>query len=219
MGARAAVSGSTLLQEPSDEGRNAITSLLDGFKENGGFGGAGLVLGVWSASLDAYANGQSALLDAVERVLGSLPLVGASGLGPWASSKFKECMSVVGLEPAEVESLKPVLVNTGHVASASSDEAAGRYLSVKMRVLQNPPSSTDAFSSVLNGVESYVEEGVLGMDSIKIAEIELGVGGPPFVIEVPFPDSVKGSVQSVIQSVFSRLRDIYLQVSGVRVWE
>ena len=219
LGTRVAVSGSTLLQEPSDEGRNAITSLLDGFKENGGLGGAGLALGAWSATLDAYANGQSALLDAVERVLGSLPLVGASGLGPWASSKFKECMSAVGLEPAEVESLKPVLVNTGHVASTSSDEAAGRYLSVKMRVLQNPPSSTDAFSSVLNGVESYVEEGVLGMDSIKIAEIELGAGGPPFVIEVPLPDSVKGSAQSVIQSVFSRLRDIYLQVSGVRAWE
>ena len=43
------------------------------------------------------------------------PLASASGLGAWAADALGSCVQALGLEPAELDALKPVLVNTGHV--------------------------------------------------------------------------------------------------------
>ena len=148
LGPRAAVSAATLVDEGSIEGRSVINSALDGLRANGGAAGgaAGIVLDAWSWMLGAYAEGQDALVSGVRDCLDAVPLVGASGLGTWASGKLESAIEGVGLQPAEIGALKAVLVNSGHVASKGEGSFASGYVTVKKRVIAYPASSTDLFS-------------------------------------------------------------------------
>ena len=223
LGPRAAVSAATLVDEGTDEGRTALNSMLDGLKENGGFavGALGVVLDVWSAMLVAYSDGQQAVAGAIEKGLNSVPLVGESGLGTWAADKLKGAIEGVGLEPAEVGALKPVLVNSGHVAGKAEDGPAQAYMTVKQTIIAHPLMSTDLFSSVLTEAEATALSSIEGLgDSVEIASIELsGSGGVSIPITIPLPDAAKEFGVSAVQEVFARLRSFYVEVSGARVWE
>ena len=223
LGPRAAVAAATLVDEGSDEGRTALNSALDGLRENGGIavGAAGIVLDVWSWLLKAYADGQDAITGAIEHGLNGLPLVGASGLGTWAADKLKGAIKDVGLQPAEVGALKPVLVNSAHVAAKGEGSFASGYLSVKQRIVAHPLMSTDLFSSVLTEAERTAVASIEGLgDSVQIASIELlGEGGPSIPITIPLPDAVKAQGIGAIQGLFDQLRSFYVETTGVRVWE
>ena len=223
LGPRAAVSAATLVDEGSAEGRTALNSALDGLRENGGVvvGAAGIVLDAWSWLLKAYADGQDAVTGAIEHGLNGLPLVGASGLGTWAADKLKGTIKDMGLQPAEVGALKPVLVNSAHVAAKGEGSFASGYLSVKQRIVAHPLMSTDLFSSLLTEAERMAVTSIEGLDdSVQIASIELlGDGGPSIPITIPLPDAVKSQGLGVVQSVFDQLRSFYVETTGVRVWE
>ena len=223
LGPRAAVSAATLVDEGSDEGRTAINSALDGLRDSGGavVGAAGIVLDAWSWLLVAYSDGQGAVIGAVKQGLNALPLVGASGLGTWASDKLKSAIESVGLQPVKVGALKPALVNTRHVADKGEGQFASGYLSVKRIVVEHPLMSTDLFSSLLTDVERMALEQVEGMgDSLEIASIELvGEGGLSIPITIPIPEEVKSQGIGAIQGIFDRVRSFYIETTGVRVWE
>ena len=194
LGPRAAVSASTLVDEGTSEGKSAVNSALDGLKENGGavIGAAGIVLDAWSWMLVAYGEGQDALVGGIEQGLNALPLVGASGLGTWASEKLTDAIGTVGLQPAEVGALKPVLVNSGHVASRGEDGFASGYLSVKKTVIAHPLASTNLFSALLSDAEREAVSRIEGLgDSVEIASLELTDHGPSIPITVPLPPEVK----------------------------
>lgn len=223
LGPRAAVSAATLVDEGSDEGRNVLNSALDGLRANGGaaVGAMGMVLDAWSFMLGAYANGQDALMSGIEDGLNALPLVGASGLGTWAADKLRSSIEGLGLQPAEIGALKPVLVNSGHVAAKSDGSLAGGCLSAKQGIAAHPSGSTDLFSGILGGVEQEAVEGIEGMgDTIEVASIDLlGDGGLSIPIRIPLPASAKESAVSAIQDLFARIRGFYVEATGVRVWE
>ena len=223
LGPRAAISAATLVDEESDEGRTAINSLLDGLKEDGGVlvGAAGMVLDAWSWMLSAYADGQDALVGGVKGGLNSLPLVGASGLGTWASEKLSEAIEGVGLQPAEIDALKPVLVNSAHVAAKGDGSFAQGLVSMKQRVVSHPQAATDLFSAVMTDAEQAALARIDGLgDSIEIASIELlGDGGPSIPITIPIPDEAKAQGISAIQSIFGQLRAQHAETMEVRPWE
>lgn len=223
LGPRAAISASTLLDQGSDEGRTAINSALDGLRENGGIfvGAAGIVLDLWSWMLTTYSDGQEAVEKGVRDGLDSLPLVGASGLGTWAAKKLKKAVEAVGLQPAEVGALKPVLVNSAHVAAKGESSFSTRLLSIKQGVLAHPQPAADLFSAVMNDAERTALAQVSGIgDSVEIASIELlGSGGPSIPITIPIPDSVKGAGEAAIQGLFARIRSQHAQTMEVRAWE
>ena len=223
LGPRAAVSAATLVDEGSDEGKTIVNSLLDGLRENGGVlvGAAGIVLDAWSWMLKAYSDGQAALTGGIAAGLDALPLVGASGLGTWASEKLTDVIKTAGLQPAKIGALKPVTLNSAHVASKAEGSFASAYTGLKQRVVSHPLMSTDLFSAVMTEAErtalARVDE--LG-DSIEIASIELfGEGGPAIPITIPIPDEAKAAGSSLIQSVFEQLRSYHASTSGVRAWE
>lgn len=223
LGPRAALAAATLVDEGSAEGRTALNSALDGLKENGGVavGAAGMVLDAWSWLLKAYADGQNAVTGAIEHGLNGLPLVGASGLGTWAADKLKGVAKGVGLQPAEVGALKPVIVNSAYVAAKGEGSFASGFMSVKQRIVTHPLMSTDLFSSVLTEAEQAAVSSIEGLgDSVQIASIELlGDGGPSIPITIPLPETVKSQGVGAIQSVFEELRSFYFETTGVRVWE
>ena len=223
LGPRAAVAAATLVDEGSDEGRTALNSALDGLRENGGFavGAAGIVLDAWSWLLKAYGDGQDAVTGAIEHGLNGLPLVGASGLGTWAAGKLKDGIESVGLQPAEVGALKPVLVNSAHVAAKGEGSFASGYLSMKQRIVAHPLMSTDLFSSLLTEAERTAVSSIEGLgDSVQIASIELlGEGGPSIPVTIPLPDAVKAQGAGAVQVLIGELRSFYFETTGVRVWE
>ncbi|MBQ9043541.1 MAG: molybdenum cofactor biosynthesis enzyme [Eggerthellaceae bacterium] len=223
LGPRAAVSAATLVDEGSDEGKTALNSALDGLRESGGaaVGAVGIVLDAWSWLLVAYADGQDALTSAIRHGLDSLPLVGASGLGTWASDKLNSVIGDVGLQPAKIGALKPVIVNSAHVAAKGEGSFASGYVSVKQRIVAHPLMSADLFSSLLTEAERMALEKVDGLgDSIEIASIEIaGDGGPSIPITIPLPDAVKFQGVSAIEGLFDQLRSFYVETTGVRVWE
>lgn len=222
LGTRAAVAAATLLAEPANEGATVISSLLDGIADEGGaaVGALGIVLDCWSSLLSAYTDGQKALDGAVADGLDGLPLASASGLGTWAAGALRKAVSAVGLEPVELDALKPVLVNAAHVAEADDGAFSARLLSLKRQAIANPLSSTDAFSSVVGSVEQAIVGGIEAFDGkIEIARIELlGEGGPSVPLEVSLPPAAKELASGFVEDVANALRSAYAQVSGVVAW-
>lgn len=222
LGARAAVSAATLVADSSEEGATVVSSLLDGVKDQGGaaVGALGTVLDCWSGLLGAYAQGQEALDDAVSSSLDGLPLTGASGLGAWAAGALREAVRAVGLAPAELDALKPVLVNSAHVAARDEGAFGARLLSLKEQAIAHPLGSNDVFATIVGTVETEVVEGIQGFDgSVEIAVIELWDGGPSFPVSIALPQAAKDAASDLVQRVADGLRGVYAQVTGVRVWE
>lgn len=223
LGPRAAVSAATLVDEGSEEGRNVINSLLDGLRQGGGaaVGAVGIVLDLWSRLLMAYSNGVEALVGGVRVALDQIPLASASGLGTWAAERLRELIGDIGLEPAKLEALKPVLVNSVHVAQKDDGALASGLVSIKQRVIAHPLSSTSLFSSLLSDAEKSAIAQVDGLgDSIEIASIELfGGAGPSIPLTIPLPEEAKRFGVGAIQSLFDRVRSACGELTGVRAWE
>lgn len=223
LGTRAAVSAATLVAEHSDEGSTVVSSLLDGIADHGGTlaGAGGLVLDCWSSLLSAYSDGQGALDDAVSSALDGLPLGGASGLGAWAAGALREVVAAVGLEPANLDALKPVLVNSGHVAAADDGAFSARLLSLKEQAVAHPLGSNDLFTSLVGAVEQGAVEGIQSFNGkVEIASIELlGEGGPSIPLEVSLPPAAKDAASDLVHRVADGVRSVYVGVTGVRIWE
>lgn len=222
LGPRAAVSAATLVDEGSGEGHTALNSMLDSLRgQSVAADAAGIVLDAWSGLLSAYAGGQESLASAIQQGLDGLPLMGASGLGTWASGKLTDAIEEVGLQPAEAGALKPVLVNSAYVAAKGEGSFASGFVSVKQRIVGHPLMSTDLFSALLTDAERAALAKVEGLgDSVEIASIQLlGEDGPSVPITIPLPEAVKAQGVSVVQDLFARLRSFSVEAAEVRVWE
>lgn len=223
LGMRAAVSAATLLSDPSGEGKSVLSSLLDGFKDQGGaaVGVVGVVLDCWSGLLYAYLEGQEGIETVIEGAIGALPFASASGLGSWAAATFEEAACALGLQPAKLDALKPVIVNSAHVASAGDAAFSARFIEVKQYAHEHSLMSTDLFSSLITEAEVAVCEDIVGFDgSIEIAMVELlGEGGPSVPITIVLPPEVKDMTTDFVSSLADGVRSVYVEVTGVRIWE
>lgn len=222
LGTRAAVSGATLLKDTSEEGKTVLNSLLDGIGEDGGglVGSARLLLDCWSGLLDAYGGGVQALTDTLSGVLNQLPLLGASGLGDWAANALTEGLRALGLEPADTTILKPVLVNTAHVAAADGSDFAVRYRSIQQRILDLPGSSTDLFSSLITAAESdALEELDRVGDGLILATVEIPAIGVSVPLTITIPSSLIDQGKGLVEEAGNALRSLQGTIVGRRVWE
>lgn len=220
LGMRAAVSAASLLADEADSEGDVLSSLLDGLGDGSAAGAFGVALDVWSGLLEAYGKGQDALDGAVGDALSELPLSSASGLGQWASGALRDAVAAAGLEPVDLSALKPVLVNSAHVALRDNTTFSAQLLSIKRQAIENPQDSTGALSSVIGSAEEVLA-GTVGSfsDGIDIAEIELFEGGPSISIKVALPPAVAQGAGAFIHDAADALRDVAASVSGVRPWE
>lgn len=223
LGARAAVSAATMLPDPSGEGESVLASLLDGVASDGGaLAGAGeMALDAWSALLGAYASGQDAVADAIDGLFGSIPLASESGLGSWGASAFSSAMESLGLEPADLDALKPVTVNSVHVARADSDSAfSKRFIAARDKALAASGPTSDVFSSLVVDAERSAYDALGVFDgSVEVARISpLGDGGPTIPIEIALPQSVRDAADGLVEEAADAVRSLYANVSGVRAW-
>ncbi len=218
LGNRAAVSGATLLQDSTDNNNSVITQLLDGFTEQEGAttGVLGVVLGCWNSFLYAYCNGQDAIADGIEQPINKIPFASVSGLGAWASGEFRRIVQDAGLEPANLAPLKPVVVNTEHIANKDSGAFAIRYLEVKNAAV-NVVGKASMFDTVITDTEEQIAS-VLDGDSELVSIKPLGNFGPSIPITLVLPKSVKDSTQEELHDIAKTLRSILPKELGGGTW-
>ena len=168
----------------------------------------------------AYAEGQQAVETGVAQALDGLPLASASGLGTWAADALGSCVGALGLQPAKLDALKPVVVNTQHVAAADEGAFAVRFLAVKRQALAFPSTTTDLFSSVVDSVEDAVLEELADSNgTIELAVIEFPVGGVSVPITITLPPAVVEAAGGLVDNLANALRSVCGEVTGVRAWE
>lgn len=223
LGARVAVSGATLLEEPAGPEGSAVSALLDGLDQDSGgaIGAARTVLEAWSALLETYGSGQDGLRTSIEAAFESVPIVGGSGLSDWASKNFKQAMESVGLQPADLDSPKPVLVNTALVAAKGTDSFAVNFRNAQDLALSGSAPASDSFSTLAAGVRSqgfaWIEE--MEEEGFEIARIELPVEGASIPVIIELPDVVGDQARGMIESALVAAGSAYVEGSGVRSWE
>ena len=223
LGTRAAVSGATLLEDPSPEGQTVITSLLDGFGGGGGaaVGAARIVLDCWSGLLRAYGEGQVALGSAAEAAVASVPLASASGLGGWAAGVLRDALASAGLQPARLDALRPVLVNSVHVASTGEERFSVTYRSVREQALRFSSPTADLFASVALELESEALDAVSAAErGVELARIELPVGDASIPVTVALPPSLTEGARDLVGRCFDAVGSLYAEVTEVvRPWQ
>lgn len=220
LGARAAVSGAALVEDDADDNATLITSLLDSLASDSGaaVGAARIVLDLWSGMLKTYEKGVQAASGSVTSVLDSISTNSDSGLGTWASGVLTSVVDAAGLEPADLNALKPAVLNTGHVASASSDTIAVTYTKMKNGALAASSSTTDIFSGLISNAHIEMTQTIDDLE-FTIATIEFPVGGISIPIKLALPQSAKDAANGLIDQCMTRLSMIAAHVSGYRAWQ
>ncbi len=219
MGARAAVSATTLVPDDT-EGASVIGNLLDGLADAPGAAvGAGrMVLTCWSALLGAYENGQSALAEGVEAALNGLPLVGAAGLGSWAADALRGALEAVGLEPADLRPLKPVLAQSAAVARADGGDYAVRFLSLREEVLSSPLSTANPLGTLADRIDRDAYDRLSSLE-IEVACIELPFGLGAIPLTVALPPLVIDGAQGLVERATEALRGVSGALGWADSWE
>lgn len=221
LGARAAISAATLAEDDSQETKNAITSLLDGFSNASGVpGGFSRLLDLWSAVLRAYSDGYEAIVAGVRESLGKLPLVGQSGLGSWVSEKLVSIIEDLGLQPAELSAYKPVLVNSGYILRADGKSVSQGFLKVKTTFSSVPVSGSflSAAISALGSISSDLA--IEGENKLLIASVDFfGIDGVSFPFSIALPPAVSGTTSSAIDQVFEKIKNVTGNESARNEWE
>lgn len=124
-------------------------------------------------------------------------------------------MQDLGLEPANLNALKPVLINSTYVANAEKSEdpstvmgQASKSFATKYLVVKDTAFKfDDVNNSILSAVSSGAElAAVLGLKDviysggvIEIATIEpLGSLGPSIPITIKLPEFATGTMQNIV---------------------
>lgn len=225
-GCRVAVSGATLVADPTGEGESVLTALLDSAAQSQTVAGsvagiADVALTCWSDLLHGYARGHDGLLAAVERGIDALPFAGDAGLGRMVAGALRDAVAAARLQPANTDALRPVLVNTAHVAAAGDGATLDALLRAKGAVAAHPLEGNDSFASVMGSLEEValerVEEAVGG---ITVAEVKVVPGaGEPFTVSLGLPPAVAEGARGAVSEAFAWLRRLQAQGGGERPWE
>ena len=222
LGTRAAVAGATLLADERERGGELMAAWAGELgQEHGALAGAGAIaVNAWTWLLRAYGDGQQALVGAIREALDGIPLLSACGLGSWAAEALTGAIEAAGLEPAELDVLKPVTVNTAHVAAAGSDGFAVRYAAVQQRARSASSSSCDLFVGIVDGMEREAYDAIEEVaGGLVVAELEFPVGGFKVPIRLTLPPSVKDAANGLVEDAAQALRGLYGSIVGLRPWQ
>lgn len=220
LGTRAAVGAAALLEDQAHDNSNVINSLLDGLDGSGGAatGAARMLLDCWSSLLQVYTNGISSLTDTIESALNSIPLFTKSGLGTWAAEALTSIISTLGFEPANLNALKPAILNTGHIASSDSSSFAVNFHQTKSRALSASSPSPDLFTGIVSNMEDDIHASISDMD-ITIATIEFPIGNSAIPITIKIPPAISDIANGVVDDICNTIVGVIGSVSGIRMWQ
>lgn len=219
LGTRVAVAGALIIGDETEAGESSISTILEKVFPQEGFLGsvAALAGNLWTGLLRSYEQGQTALMDAVEGGLSSFSTNTSSGLGAWARDMLSSMMETIGLQPSDVRSKKPILVNTARVVSYDGGRFAVTFRDVKQQGLASSTSS-----GLISGVASKVSEVVrnaLSSTEVSICEVELPFLNGTYTIEWALPEHIANAAGGAIDRALSALIGTVESSFGIRVWQ
>lgn len=223
LGTRVALSAATLVDDDADETATVISSLLDNlFADAAGGGVFNAALDMWSGLMVAYTKGTRSLTDTISAALDSLPLVGKLGLGKWAADSLQNAITTAGLEPPDLVSRKPLIVNSYYVASADSGAFCKGIANAKS-VLAHAygPIAQDPLSALVGIAGGQLLASYDSWDAtFVIARIELfGDSGTSIPVEITLPPAIKDAGASIVEQALSSLLVQTGQMAEVQRWE
>lgn len=192
MPARVAISGATLAPDEACDQGNVISGVAEGLvpAESLISGPAKTVFGAWGSMLAAYSNGTESLKTGFRKTLGAIPVVGTT-LSDSAVSAFEGVLGAAGIEPADLDTYKPVLVNTAHILERDSGNAAQALARLKQAAQMYGAVSMDDMRTLVNDIKAVPEvaelldEHGLEIAEIPLADIGLGTGNGTLYLPVP----------------------------------
>lgn len=219
---RAALSAATLVEDTSSRSESILTAFFDSVAGSFGLPGGvpDVIFSAWSALLRNYESLHDTVLCAIRDGLNRLPLFEKTGLGSWAANKLSGLIESVGLQPASLHALRPVVVNSVHVANKNANAIDARLIELKQRAVATPLQSLDLFWSLISGTEQAALQKVAGLASgVEIARIEIEGFGVSIPITLALPEVIVQTASDYIVALADQIRSIYGSVSGMRVWE
>ena len=134
-------------------------------------------------------------------------------------------MSDLGLEPANLKALKPVLVNSNYVAKAQESEdpetplgQASKSFAIKYLVVRDKAIGfSEATNSILSSISGEAEMAeALGVKDLlysggtfELATLSpLGDLGPNIPITIKLPEFAVGAMQNIVSSIAGALQSI-----------
>ena len=222
LGVRVAVSGATMVEEQAGEGRSVIASLLDGLSEQGGgaTSAARLLLSCWSRLLETYGAGQDSLIGGVETALGGVPLVSASGLGTWAANELRSLVEQAGLQPANLNALKSVVIDTGYVIERDDGAFSQRLAAAKGAAAAASTPSGDTFASLLAVMGGVFSDGIDGLEEgFEVARVEIPGLGIEVPLTIALPESLGQRARDALGGCLDAVASAYARAADERVWQ
>ncbi len=207
--ARVAISGATLAADPADDEGNVISDIAQGLvpPENLGSGLLKLVFGAWGSMLKAYTDGTEGIKQGINKLVGAIPVVGNT-LSEQAARAFETALSDAGIEPADLKSYKPVVVNTSRIIERDGGKAAQTIAHMKQAAAMYSAVSIGDIDALVKDIKAVPEiQELLDEHGLTIAEIplgELGMGNGSKKLYLPVPVDIASRLEEM-RSMFSSL--------------
>ena len=216
-----AVSAASLMEDTSEDGATVLTDILSGVsdKAKNALGPLNSALQCWSGLLEAYARGQDMVSTTIRETLDAIPFVSASGLGTWAERAFQETMGLLGLEPANLTPLKPIIANTGSVASACNTPLATKYNSLKEQASEQASALDSALSWTSSAFALQGEHISLVGESIEVTNFSpFGEQGPSFSFRVALPPRAQNILDTTLGAFRNGVKQTIENAGGLIRW-
>ena len=139
--------------------------------------------------------------DLFDNQVRKIPLVG-NDLSSWASGKFKDALTMTSLEPPDLQSYKPVLVNTSHILERDGGSAAAALLRAKQAAGYFSVGDMKGLVGMFAEELELPELGdVLTDEGLVVARVplqELGLGTQDGKLTLPVPVDLQAQYASVL---------------------
>lgn len=229
---RVALSAAALAEDVADDGNNIIASFLEKAKSDADAQGAlGWSLGafdrvfdLWGGALFYYSEGVEALTKGVGDAIRAVPFIGTTPLASWAEQTLRETIEAVGLQGVDLDTPKPVLINSIHVLRSSDSPAAAGLVAAKEAYSALPGSGSGTLaSSIFDGLVAELRiRGEQQLESeITLFTISFGdaPGLPQIPLKVALPPAVVERGKGLLDTVLSSLSFDVGGGNAHAVWE
>lgn len=230
---RLAIAAAALAEEQADYGANILASFLDRAQaqlesSSSSLALVGLevfagILDIWGSALLVYSRGGDAISEGLGTFLDSIPFVRATLLSRWARDALADVVEALGLEGADLDTPRPLLVNTIHVLRASDAAPAAALLGVKEAYTSLGGSGSGTFGEMLvDGFTSALASQATELLEQEFTIYEISFGDMPGLPSIPItlhlPDSAVERGRAVIDSLAGNL-NTSLGGGNHAVWE
>ena len=160
-----------------------------------------LVFGAWSSMLVAYSDGTEGIKAGFRKVLGAIPVIGTT-LSDSAASAFEGALVSAGLEPADLTTYKPVLVNTAHILERDKSGATQTLSSMKQAAQMYGAINMGDTRALVRDIETVPEVAEFldehGLEIAEIPLVSLGLGNQDGSFFLPVPKDLDARLEEAL---------------------